>query len=105
MTPVKCTVLPVRANFDTFACFFSLKLTKSVPVFWYVLSKLRQNLLEYKQNRKKILLRFSDPSGKRTVWVLQTVFGNFVILRYVRGVKTLLSSVSIKKFASHEICP
>ena len=50
-------------------------------------------------------MRFSDPPEKRTVWEQQTVFGLFAELRDVQGVKTPLSSVSIKKFASHEICP
>ena len=103
--PCKTHHLAVTGHFWHFCLFFHSSRPNRSPFFG-----------TYSQNRgkissriskivRKLLLRFSDPPEKRTVWALQTVFGLFSELRDVRGVKTPLSSVSIKKFASHEICP
>ena len=52
MTPVKRTVWPLRAIFDTFACFFT-QVDQIGPRFSVRIVKLRQNLLAHKQNHPK----------------------------------------------------
>ena len=101
----KTHCLAVTGHFWHFCLFFHSSWPNRSPFFgtysqnWGKISSCIRKIVQ------KILLQFSDPPEKRTVWALQTVFGIFADLRDVRGVKTPLSSVSIKKFASHEICP
>ena len=103
--PCKTHRLAVTGHFWHFCLFFHSSRPNRSPFFgtysqnWGKISSRISKIV------RKILLRFSDPPEKRTVWARQTVFGLFSELRDVRGVKTPLSSVSIKKFASHEICP
>ena len=103
--PCKKHRLAVTGHFWHFCLFFHSIRPNRSPFFgtysqnWGKISSRISKIV------RKILLRFSDPPEKCTVWARQTVFGLFSELRDVRGVKTPLSSVSINKFASHEICP
>ena len=106
MTPVKRTIWPLRAIFDTFACFFHSSRPNRSPFFGTYSQNWGKISTRISKIVRKILLRFSDPPEKRTVWARQTVFGTFADLRDVRGVKTPLAAFQSKsslhtKFAQY----
>ena len=106
MTPVKRTVWPLRAIFDTFACFFhSIRQNRS-PFFGTFSQNWGKISLSISKIVRKILLRFSDPPEKRTVWARQTIFGLFPNYAMFVGSKPPLAAFQSKsslhtKFAQY----